>query len=124
MRRYLAYIAFVFLAFGFTAQAQGPNEKYVFIYTQIQEANGLLAKEQFAKAAVRYREAHASLKQLEEVHPTWNPKVVAYRLNYIQGKLTVIAEKTRPPVASPPPAGTPAAPSPQPPGVPPTKTVS
>lgn len=131
MRRYLAYIAFVFFGLGIAAQAQGPDEKYVFIYAQIQEADGLLAKEQLLEAGARYREAHAALKQLEEVHPNWNPKVVAYRLSYIQGKLTTLAEKTRPAVANTntnapaaPGSPAPAVPAPQPPGVPPTEMIS
>jgi Tfp pilus assembly protein PilF len=97
MTRHLAHVAALFFVLISMASAQGPDEKYIHIYSAIQEADGLLSRGQMADAAAKYKEAYGSLKALQEAHPTWSPKVVDYRLNYISSKLEPIQAKLNPP---------------------------
>ena len=103
MTRHFAFIAAILFALVFTATAQGPDEKYVHIYNAIQEADGLLSRGQAVDAAVKYKEALGGLKNLQDAHPTWSPKVVDYRLSYITGKLAPLEAKLATPA---PPANT------------------
>ena len=103
MTRHFAYVAAILFALVSAAPAQGPDEKYVHIYNSIQEADGLLARGQAIDAAAKYKEAQTALKQLQEGHPGWSPKIVDYRLNYISGKLAPLEAKL---AGTTPPAGT------------------
>ena len=91
MTRYLAPIGALFLAAILTAQAQSADERYIWIYTLIQEADTLNEKGAKIEAANKYREAQASLKELQKLYPDWNPKVVNYRIIYIGDKLGPLA---------------------------------
>jgi hypothetical protein len=93
MTRHFAYLAAVLLALAFSASGQGPDEKYVYIYSSIQEADGLVSRGQSADALAKYKEAYAGLRQLQATHPTWSPKVVDYRLNYISSKMAPLEAK-------------------------------
>ena len=57
------------------------------MYTLIQEADNLNEKGAKIEAGNKYREAQASLKELQKLYPDWNPKVVNYRIGYVGDKL-------------------------------------
>jgi cytochrome c-type biogenesis protein CcmH/NrfG len=102
-----------------------PEDAYVRIYYLIQEADSLNAKGELQKAVARYLEAQAALRKLKTLYPTWQEKVVNFRLNYIASKLDpllqrVPAQQTTPatpdqpapaPAVSPAPAPAVAAPA-------------
>ncbi len=71
----------------FFARAEGPDDTYVWIYTLIQEADGLSEKGQSSQAALKYLEVQTALKKFQTDHPGWNDKVVNYRLGYVASKL-------------------------------------
>src|ERR1041384_7941877 len=87
MTRYLAPIGALFLAAILTASGQSADERYIWIYTVIQEADNLKEKGAKIEAASKYREAQASLLELQRLYPDWNPKVVNYRIGYVGDKL-------------------------------------
>src|SRR2546421_1587404 len=91
MTRYLAPIGALFLAAILTASGQSADERYIWIYTQIQEADNLTEKGAKIEAASKYREAQGSLLELQRLFPDWNPKVVNYRIGYVGDKLVLLA---------------------------------
>ena len=79
MNRLLAVLWAVHL--GLTAAgAAGPDDRYVELFSLIQEADRLAATGQPREAITRYLEAQAGLKQMQVSFPEWSPKVVAFRL--------------------------------------------
>ncbi len=88
------------------APAQSVDEQYVRIYNLIQQADALRASGDDQGALPKYLEAQTALAQIQRVNPTWSPKVVSYRLNYLATKIAAIQEVS--PAANLPPAtGTP-----------------
>lgn len=93
---------FVFLiglvAVARVAVAQSTDEQYVRIYNLIQQADALRVAGDVQEALPKYLEAQTALTQIQRVNPTWNPKVVSYRLNYLAGKIAEIPGANLPPV--------------------------
>ena len=85
-----------------TLFGQAPDDKYVQIYSWIEEADKLKQSGQARSAVTKYLEAQVAIKELQRAHPEWNPKLVAYRLEYISSRLE--------PLTQPAPAMPPAAP--------------
>ena len=81
------------------ARAQGPDDQYVRIYNGIQEAELLNKNDQPAQALTKYLEAQTALQKLQRGYPDWNPRVVAFRLNYVADKISAISGKARAAVA-------------------------
>ena len=73
------------------AQAVGPDEDYLRIYGIIEQADSLGASGKDDAARAKYVEAQQELLSFKLRNPVWNPKVVAFRLNYV-------ATKAAPPV--------------------------
>ncbi|HEY0454864.1 MAG TPA: tetratricopeptide repeat protein, partial [Verrucomicrobiae bacterium] len=96
--------ALLFCALTALHAQQGPDDKYVFIYSQILEADNAKERGDTTGAASKYAEAQKALKDLQATYPDWNKKIVDYRLDYLSGKLAEIAP--------PAPAGAPAVPPP------------
>jgi Tfp pilus assembly protein PilF len=90
MTRHLARIGAVLLATLLLARGQAADEKYIWIYTVIQEADNLAEKGLSREAATKYNEALNQLNELKKLSPEWNPKVVSYRLSYLTGKLELL----------------------------------
>src|SRR5204862_4156042 len=87
MIRHLALIGLILLAASLVARGQGADEKYIWIYTMVQEADSLNDKGQGREAAGKYADALQQLNELKRLYPAWNPKVVNYRLGYLANKL-------------------------------------
>jgi len=67
--------------------AAGPDEDYLAIYNQIQQAEALEQSHQYHDAADRYQQALEALLNLRKEHPTANVAAVSYRLEYLADKL-------------------------------------
>src|SRR5258706_4654833 len=90
MTRHLALIGALYLTATLLAQAQSADERYVWIYSLIQEADGFKEKGTKGEAAQKYAEAQGLLKELQKLYPEFNPKVVNYRLGYVANQLEAL----------------------------------
>jgi uncharacterized coiled-coil protein SlyX len=97
----------VFLCLTGSVLAAGSDEQYLDIYNEILQADSLQQNNHLEAAALRYAQAQADLKKLQAEHPSWNPDIVKFRLDYLAGKLQVLAQYL--PASNPAPT-TPAAP--------------
>jgi len=105
MNRVAVLLAVLLVAVAMGARAQSTEEQYVRIYNLIQQADALNGNGLFDQALPKYLEAQSALKQIQKFNPSWNPKVVNYRLDYLAGRIEAGAAK------SSGPAGRPAAPA-------------
>jgi hypothetical protein len=83
-----------------TAQADLGDDQYLQIYSVIQQADELNSSGKVALAKAKYQEAQTALKGFKTDYPSWNVKLVAYRMNYVAQKLTALSEKPRPAAVS------------------------
>src|ERR1039458_5213283 len=88
--RWIATLTF-FLALSGAALAAGPDDDYLAIYGQIQQADALQKSGQLPAAATQYLQARAALVKLHADHPDANPAAVSYRLDYLADKLKELA---------------------------------
>ncbi len=123
-------IAALLLAGSLTARAQSSEDQYVRIYNLIQQADTFSNAGKTAQALPKYLEAQTALKNIQRQNPSWNPKVVNFRLEYLADKIAGLpsantpspAPKTVPlpvvtsPSPLPPPATAKPEPSPEPTG--------
>jgi len=101
MTRYLAPIGALLLAAVLVARGQNADEKYVWIYTAIQEGDRLLEKGAKTEAANKYADAQVQLRDLQKNNPDWNPKIINYRLGYLASRLEALAPQVVAPAPNP-----------------------
>lgn len=70
---------------------QSPDDQYVVIYSQIQQADSLQANGQARGALADYMQALAALRNFQRMFPHWNEDIVAYRLSYLTAKVNSLA---------------------------------
>ena len=87
MSRLSVLLATLLMAVSLSVRAQSSEEQYVRIYNLIQQADALNGNGQFAQALPKYLEAQSALQRIQKFNPTWNPKVVSYRLSYIAERI-------------------------------------
>lgn len=80
-----------------SASATENDDRYFQIYGLIEQGDTLSKGGQTEKAKAKYVEAEKALKELKQLYPTYNPKLVAARLTYLADKIAVIA---KPPVTA------------------------
>ena len=97
-----------------TPGAESPDEQYVRIYSLIERADSFSRSGEFNSAKSRYEQAQTQLQSLKKNNPIWNPKVVAFRLNYLAERIAAISQSNAPPASAatkPAPKPSPKAPS-------------
>jgi tetratricopeptide (TPR) repeat protein len=67
---------------------QNPDDQYVGIYSQIQQADSLQSLSQLRQAMAAYVEAQTQLEKFQKIYPDWDQKIVSYRLNYLAEKIS------------------------------------
>ena len=92
-----------------SARAERPEEAYLKVFQVIDQADMFSEKGQTNAAKARYQEAQTALLNLKKEYPTWNVKVVAFRLNYVQGRISALSAPAPAPVAVETPSVTPEA---------------
>jgi hypothetical protein len=118
----LCGVAILVLLFAsHTALAESIADQYLRIYGMVEEADALQAKGDTAKALPKYQEVRAALILFQRDNRDWNPKLVAYRLNYLAQKVAALSAPPPGPAATnvspstkegqPPPKAAPAAPA-------------
>jgi hypothetical protein len=78
--------------------AEDADTQFLKIFSMIDQADLLNSSGKGTQAAAKYREAHRALLELKRHHPIWKPKVVAYRLKYVEEKITALSKP--PPAAA------------------------
>lgn len=68
-------------------RAATADNDYVSILSTIHEADDLLGRGRTAEAMTKYRDARNRLHKLQGAHPGWNPRLMAYRLQYIADQM-------------------------------------
>src|SRR5262245_51174444 len=84
------------LALTLSLSAQSPDDRYVKVYSMIEEADKLKAAGDGRAAVTRYLEAQVALQGVQQTFPEWNPKLVGYRLDYISDQIATLTEKSAP----------------------------
>jgi len=111
--RLLAVAAFACLLVQ-ASLAQTADDRFIQIYRAIKQADQFSENGQSSEAYKLYREAQDELRKLQASQPSWNPKVIQYRLGYVADKLSLLAPRVPADVrdTQPAPVTTPASPSP------------
>jgi DNA repair exonuclease SbcCD ATPase subunit len=94
LRRVLPHLA-LWLCLG-TARirADGADDAFIRIYNLIQQADAHRETGQWSAARDAYTEARTGLEVLRRNHPTWNERVVAYRIRYVGERLEALKSTT------------------------------
>jgi Tfp pilus assembly protein PilF len=98
MKLFLAVFA-VLTGAALLVSAQSLDETYVQIYSLIQQGDQLLNAGQPEAAALKFSQAEERLKEFKTANPSWNPKIISFRLRYVAERLQQ-AREGRPPVAA------------------------
>jgi tetratricopeptide (TPR) repeat protein len=92
MKRSLALV--LALVFGVLyARADALDDQYVRIYNLIQEADLLNSNGQINQSLSKYLEAQNALQKFHRINPDWNPKVVNFRLSYLNTKVAAASSQ-------------------------------
>lgn len=75
------------------AQSTDPDDQYLTIYGQIQQADSLNASGKSDAALALYQKAQAGLEQLHKRYPNWNTKLIGFRMDYVDQKLEALTPK-------------------------------
>jgi Tfp pilus assembly protein PilF len=86
MKRSLALVLTLVLSI-LCARADVLDDQYVRIYNLIQEADLLNSNGQVNQSLSKYLEAQNALQKFHRINPDWNPKVVNFRLTYLNTKV-------------------------------------
>ena len=92
------------------SHGESSEDEYVRIYNLIQQADALSASGKPDLALPKYLDAQTSLQRIQKINPTWQAKVVNFRLRYLEEKISDIPSAksiASPVVTSLPPVKTP-----------------
>lgn len=92
--------------FWLSADATENDDRYFRIYGLIEQGDAFNKGGQVEKAKAKYGEAEKALKELKQLYPTYNAKLVTARLTYLAEKIKVLSQ---PPVTAVEPNEAPAA---------------
>src|SRR5260221_5923322 len=101
MKAVFAAVALALLALvAPMARAEGSDDQYIQIFNAIQQGDSLNERGESTNAMAKYTEAQTALQRFQTDYPTWNPKIVKYRLHYLGAKIANLSAKKSPaPVA-------------------------
>jgi tetratricopeptide (TPR) repeat protein len=88
---------------------QEAEDKYLGIYSLLQQADNLAATGDPGEALAAYADAQNQLQQLQKRFPTWSPNIVSFRLSHVTEKISDLQQRVgSPKKIAPPPAPAPA----------------
>ena len=85
---------------GVFAQQDADN-RYLSIYAQIQEANGLLNNGRSPEALTAYVTVQGQLLDFQHTYPNWDTDIVSYRLGDLAEKIARLRAQLPPPATAP-----------------------
>ena len=89
-------IALALLTSLWAAQAADITDDYLRMFNVIQRADSLNASGRPAAALTKYQEAKTALQSFQIDHPNWNAKMIAFRLGYLDEKITALKKALAP----------------------------
>jgi Flp pilus assembly protein TadD len=95
----------VWVTWALQLPGAAPDDDYVRLYRQLQQADQLLDSGQQAEAEREFVAVRDALLQLRTNYPAWNPQVVEFRLRYLAQRLTTMAPQSPAAAAEPTPSG-------------------
>lgn len=94
MKRFSSITTFVLsLGLLFTAQAAGPDDTFIQVYSLIAQGDKLAQLGQKNSAIQKYRQARNDLAALQSGYPSWNAGVVSFRIKYVDQKLKTLGDE-------------------------------
>ena len=122
--KHCVLLTIILLALGLAAaRAQsGPDERYVGIFSMIEQADALAASGQPQQAQAEYQAALTELQTFAGLYPAWGTNIITFREQYLADKIaatTNLVSTATPPATGDtavPPASQPPAPAPAGPG--------
>jgi len=113
MKRFAAVLGLVLAVILPSARAQqSPDDQYIAIYNQVQQADTLQASGQTQQALTGYTQALAGLQRFQKIFPEWDPAIVSYRLDYLAEKIKSLTVQLPAPPQNATPTNTPPASAP------------
>ena len=92
MKRFAALLGLALaVALPMTRAQQNPDDQYLAIYSQMQQADTLQAAGQPRQALAGYTQALAELQKFQKMFPYWDPEIVDYRLIIFTKKINGLA---------------------------------
>lgn len=102
MKHFYSFVIALLLLPLLAVAQDSPEDQYITIYDMIQQADLLNDAANIREALPKYKEAQDALKKFQSAYPTWNTKIVKFRLNYLASKVGPLEVGTEPaPVAEP-----------------------
>ena len=88
-------VGFWLLLFGVVlgVRAQSPDAEFLRIYNVMQEGETFERSGQAADAMDRFRTAQQELQQFAKAYPSWNEKLIKFRISYLSGKIGSLSWK-------------------------------
>lgn len=93
MRFQLLALALLFSVLATRLCGQTPDDKYLKIYSLLEEADKLGGAGDTRQAVPKYLEVQNAIKELQASNPDWNSKLLTYRLDYISSRLEALTKK-------------------------------
>ena len=105
-----AFLVLTFLLSLPLARADETADQYLVIFDAIQKADTMANTGQPTAALAKYQRAYNALINFQKTYPDWNPKIMTYRMAYLNEKIGALSEKalvagTNSPDAKAAPAG-------------------
>jgi Tfp pilus assembly protein PilF len=66
---------------------QDADNRYLLIYEQLQQADGLFQSGQLPEALAAYQTAQSQLQSFQQIYPDWDTDIVSYRLKNLADKI-------------------------------------
>jgi len=99
MKRIFGFALAVVLGSVWTPQlalGASPDERYVALFSEIREADGMVAAGNGAAARALYERALAELEALSASYPNYNKSAVSFRRDYVTRKLATLPDAPKP----------------------------
>jgi hypothetical protein len=90
MFRFVGWCRLILFIAAVPLNAAGPDDQFIAIYNLIQTSDAQRDGGRMSDAYSGYAHAQEQLRKLQQAHPTWNERVINYRLRYVAEKLEAL----------------------------------
>jgi cytochrome c-type biogenesis protein CcmH/NrfG len=97
VRFFVAFAICIFFAAVFSTRAQqSADDDYLLVYSHIQQGDARQTAGDSQSALTEFTQAQNGLQRFQRIYPSWNPKIVNFRLNYVADKIAELTPQTIP----------------------------